>query len=142
MIPDEKIEFPGQNFLRFFYKVKLFPDEILVIDDLPAPDTYQVMVMVIPLPGFQLVTSLAVRHVQSVDEPGAVQEFKGPVNGRQADPGESRMKRGINVFGAQMLGRILQEIQDSFPGGGPTRTVFPHSQWSMMRSAHFFLSYR
>jgi hypothetical protein len=63
MVPDEKIEFPGQNFLRFFYKVKLFPDEILVIDDLPAPDTYQVMVMVIPLPGFQLVTSLAVRHV-------------------------------------------------------------------------------
>ena len=142
MVPDEKIEFPGQNFLRFFNKVKLFPDEILVIDDLPAMRAYQVMMMVLTIPGFQLVAALAVRHVQSVDEPGAVQEFEGPVNGRQADPGESRMKRGINVFGAQMLARILQEIQDGFPGGGPTGTIFPHPQRSMMKSAHSFLSYR
>jgi len=72
MVANEKIVFTGQNLLGFPDQVDLFPDEIPVIDDLSAMSANQVVVMALPFPGFQLVAALSVRHIQLVDQPGAV----------------------------------------------------------------------
>jgi hypothetical protein len=142
VVLDQKIVFLGQDLFRFFHQLQLVPDEVAIIDNLPAVGADEMMVMVFFVFAFELVPALAVPGSHLLDKPEPTQEFQGAIDRGQAYPGVQGIQRGIDLFGAQVLSGPAQEIEDDLTRHRPAGNVVPKPMLPLVSFTHGAVPYR
>jgi len=87
MIRNGEMMLFSQGVFRFSHQFQFFLDKVPVIDDLSALGADEMMMMVSFFFSPERVAALAVARRDLMDQAQSMQQFQGPVDRRQADPG-------------------------------------------------------